>query len=59
LTASELKRWLKKQGCSFIEGTRHTIAVLGGKKTTIPRHPSAEIKRKTLHTILRDLGLRK
>jgi hypothetical protein len=47
------------QGCTFIEGTRHTIALLGSRKTTIPRHPATEIKTKTLHTILRDLGLRK
>jgi mRNA interferase HicA len=59
LTANELKRWLKKQGCTFTEGTRHSVALLGGKKTTIPRHPSTEIKKNTLHTILRDLGLRK
>jgi len=59
LTASELKRWLRRQGCTFVEGTRHTIAILGGKKATIPRHPSTEIKTKTLHTVLRDLGLRK
>lgn len=59
LTASELKRWLKRQGCTFIEGTRHTIALLGSRKTTIPRHPATEIKTKTLHAILRDLGLRK
>jgi len=59
LTASELKRWLKRQGCSFVERRRHTIAILGVKKTTIPRHPSTEIKTKTFHAVLRDLGLRK
>ena len=29
MTASELKRWLKKQGCTFTEGKKHTFAHLG------------------------------
>jgi mRNA interferase HicA len=59
LTASELKRWLKKQGCTFAEGKRHTIVMLGGKKATVPRHPTQEIKAGTLNAILRDLGLKR
>jgi mRNA interferase HicA len=57
VTASELKRWLKKQGCSFEEGAKHTKVTLKGKVTRMPRHPSAELKVKTLKTILKELGL--
>lgn len=59
MTASELKRWLKKQGCTFTQGTKHTIVHLGGEFTEIPRHPSAEIKTGTYNAILKKLGLKK
>jgi len=55
---AELKRWLKKQGCAFTEGTKHTKVILGSRVTRMPRHPSQELKAKTLHTILKDLGLK-
>ncbi|MCX6616454.1 MAG: type II toxin-antitoxin system HicA family toxin [Acidobacteria bacterium] len=58
MTVSELRRWLRKQGCTFTEGTKHTKVVLAGKVTRMPRHPSQELKVKTLHTILRNLGLK-
>ena len=57
LTASELKRWLRKRGCSFEDGSKHTKVMLGAKVTRMPRHPSQELKTKTLRTILRELGL--
>jgi mRNA interferase HicA len=59
VTASELKRWLKKQGCRFEEGTRHTKIVLAGKASLMPRHPSTEIKTGTLNAILKQLDLKK
>jgi mRNA interferase HicA len=52
VTASELKRWLRQQGCTFTEGTKHTIVHLGAKFTEIPRHPSVEIKTGTYQAIL-------
>ena len=58
MTASELKRWLKKHGCTFEEGTKHTKVSLGDKTTWMPRHSSQELKIKTLQTILKDLGLK-
>jgi len=58
VTASELKRWLAKQGCTFSEGKKHTKAMLGDKTTRMPRHPSQELKTKTLQTVLKDLGLK-
>ena len=54
--ASELRRWLRKQGCSFVEGTRHTMVNRGNRTSAIPRHPSEEIKTGRHHKILRDPG---
>jgi mRNA interferase HicA len=59
MTASELKRWLKSQGCSFEESKKHTKVILKSNSTWMPRHPSQEIKKGTLNSILRDLRLRK
>ena len=59
MTASELKRWLKGQGCTFVEQTRHTKVIFGDKQTTLSRHPSQEIKKGTLQGILKDLGLKR
>jgi mRNA interferase HicA len=53
-----MRRWLKRQGCRFVEGTNHTIVLLGGKRTQLPRHGRQELKPKTLESILRDLGLK-
>jgi mRNA interferase HicA len=58
VTASELRRWLRKQGCSFVEESRHTRIVLGSKVSRMPRQPAKEIKKGTLLTILKDLGLK-
>jgi len=55
--ASELRRWLKKQGCSFVEESRHTRIILGSKVSRMPRHPAKEIKSGTLQSILKDLHL--
>ena len=57
--ASELKRWLKTQGCTFQDGTRHTKVMLGNKVSQLPRHPAAEIRTGTYHAILKQLGLEK
>ena len=59
MTESELKRWLKKQGCTFAEGTKHTLVYYGREFTEIPRHPSTEIRIGTYRAILRRLGLKK
>jgi mRNA interferase HicA len=55
--ASELRRWLKKQGCTFFEESRHTRITLGSKISRMPRHPAKEIKSGTLRSILKDLQL--
>jgi mRNA interferase HicA len=56
--ASELRRWLKKQGCAFMEESRHTRIVLGSRVSRMPRHPAKEIKTGTLQVILKDLDLK-
>jgi mRNA interferase HicA len=55
---SELRRWLRKQGCTFAEESRHTRIVLGSRVSRMPRHPSKEIKMGTLQSILKDLDLK-
>jgi mRNA interferase HicA len=54
---SEFKRWLAGQGAVFKEGKGHTKVYLNGKQTTLPRHPSAELKDGTRRAILKQLGL--
>jgi mRNA interferase HicA len=44
VTANELKRRLEAQGCRVEQGTKHWIVYYRGSRTTIPRHPSKEIK---------------
>jgi mRNA interferase HicA len=56
--ASELKRWLKKQGCTFVEESRHTRIVLGSKVSRMPRDPAKDIKTGTVQSILKDLNLK-
>lgn len=59
MTASELKRWLKSQGCTFEEGNKHTKVTLGNRTSQIPRHPSLEIRTGTLNAVLKQLGIKK
>jgi mRNA interferase HicA len=58
VTANELKRRLEKEGCRIEQGTRHWIVYYQGRRTTIPRHPSKEIKTGTYRSILKQLGMR-
>ena len=57
VTASELKRLLERAGCKITEGTKHWIVTYQGRQTTIPRHPSKEIKTGTYYGILKQLGI--
>jgi mRNA interferase HicA len=56
--ASELRRWLRQQGCRFVEESRHTRIILGTRMSRMPRHPAKDIKKGTLQAILSDLGLK-
>ncbi len=55
---SEFKRWLETQGAAFKDGSRHLKVYLGGKQTTLPRHPGHEIGEGLRKAILKQLGLK-
>lgn len=59
MKVAELKRWLKSQGYTFEEGTRHTKVFHGARFTFLPRHPGEELKTGTVEGILKQLGLKK
>lgn len=59
MTFAELLRFLKRHGCQFEERSKHTLVIRGSLRTMIPRHSSAEVKPGTLHSILKQLGLKK
>jgi mRNA interferase HicA len=58
MKAAELKRKLEALGCEMEDGTKHWIVTYRGIKTTIPRHPSKEIRTGTFHSIIKKLGIR-
>jgi mRNA interferase HicA len=59
VTASELRRKLERLGCSVEDGTRHWIIYYRDHRTTVPRHPAREIKTRTYHGILKELGIKR
>ena len=54
---SEFRRWLAARGAHFKEGSRHTRVYLGGRQSTLPRHPAHEIGDALRKAIIRQLGL--
>ena len=54
----EFKRWLEEQGARVEDGTNHWKVYYNGKQTTVPRHPSKELKEGTRRAILKQLGLK-
>ena len=58
---SELVRKLRRSGVELYRQGKGSHEVwwhpTTGNRATIPNHPSQEIKKKTLATILKDLGL--
>ncbi|MBI4905093.1 MAG: type II toxin-antitoxin system HicA family toxin [Acidobacteria bacterium] len=57
MKVSEFKRWLRFQGCAFEEGKAHTKVMRGKLRSTLPRHPSKELRTGTMRAILKQLGL--
>jgi mRNA interferase HicA len=55
---SEFVRWLKQQGATFEDGTKHMKVRLNGKQTIIGRHGSQEMKKGTVEGIKKQLGLK-
>ena len=54
---SEFRRWLKSQGVTITNGTNHWKLYYQGNQSTLPRHPSQELKEGTRRAILKQLGL--
>jgi mRNA interferase HicA len=54
---SEFKRWLESQGVDVANGAKHWKLSYQGKSSTLPRHPSQELKDGTRRAILKQLGL--
>ena len=60
MNANELRRWLKKQGCTFENhrgGSGHVTVRLGDRKTQLPMHGKKELGTDLVRKIKKDLGL--
>ena len=59
MTASEIKKLLKKAGFEIIAGAKHDKAIhkATGKMIAIPRH-KGDIPTGTAHNILKEAGLK-
>ena len=62
MNANELRRWLKKRGCTFHShkgGSGHLSVPLGERTSQLPIHGSRrELGTKLVAKIKKDLGLR-
>jgi mRNA interferase HicA len=62
MNASELKRWLATQGCTFEAhkgGSGHLTVRLRDRKTQLPMHGSnKELGKGLVNSIKKDLGLK-
>lgn len=54
---NEFARWLKSQGVTFKEGTKHTRLFFNGKQSTLPRH-AVDINEPLRKAIIKQLGLK-
>lgn len=54
---SEFVRWLTQQGATFKEGTKHIKVYYRDAQTTLPRHPSKELKTPLIKAVKKILGL--
>jgi mRNA interferase HicA len=54
---SEFKRWLESQGVLVKDGSSHWRLYHNGKQSTLPRHPSKELKEGTRRAILKQLEM--
>lgn len=55
---SEFLKWLKKQGVTATQGTKHLRLHYNGKSTILPRHPSQELPTGTVEAVKKQLGLK-
>jgi len=60
MNANELRRWLKKQGCTFENhrgGSGHVTVRRGDRKSQLPMHGKKELGTGLVRKIKKDLGL--
>jgi len=60
MNAHELRRWLKKQGCTFENhrgGSGHVTVRRGDRKSQLPMHGKKELGTGLVRKIKKDLGL--
>lgn len=60
MNANELRRWLKKRGCTFEThrgGSGHITVRRGRRKTQLPMHGKKELGTGLVRKIKKDLGL--
>lgn len=55
---SEFVRWLKAHGVEIREGTKHLKLYYNGQQTTLPRHPSQELKTGLVEGVKKQLKLK-
>lgn len=54
---SEFVRWLKAQGVEISDGAKHLKLKKNDKQSTLPRHPSQELKTGLIQGVKKQLGL--
>ncbi len=58
MNTSQFRRYLAKQGCTFEEGSRHTIVRRGDRITVLPRHGGAkQLGTGLMNSIKKQLGI--
>lgn len=55
---SEFLRWLIAEGVKVEDGTKHLKLYYNGKRSTLPRHPSQELKTGLVNGVKKQLGLK-
>ena len=58
MNSNEFKRWLARQGASFVQGKgSHVKVFLNGRQSVLPMH-ATELKTGTVEGIKKQLGLK-
>ncbi|MCX6631554.1 MAG: type II toxin-antitoxin system HicA family toxin [Candidatus Solibacter sp.] len=47
-----------KAGCTFVDARKHLAVYFKGNCTIMPRHPAKEVKKGTVQSILKSLGIK-
>jgi mRNA interferase HicA len=58
LKQSEFVKWLRQQGATFKDGTKHIKVYCNGEIIHLPRHPSSELKTGLLEGVKKQLKLK-